>query len=175
MKIKKKNLVMIVVVFVILLLSSIMMFKLLSPEEKVVGIGDTIRVDYTGTFEDGTQFDSSVDRQPLKFVVGAGQTIPGFDNGVMGMKIGEERDVKIQPNDAYGDVNPEAIREISRDQINTDEKIEIGMLITLTTGIGQELPGRVTKISNETLTVDMNHPLAGRVLNFNIKLIEIVS
>jgi len=140
-----------------------------------VKVGNTIRVDYTGTLENGTVFDSSIGREPLEFVAGIGQLIPGFDNAVIGMKIGEEKDIVIQPEDAYGDYNPQAIQEIPRDQLDSNQEIEVGMVMALTAPDGQQIPGTVTEVTDEIITIDLNHQLVGQVLNFKIKIIEIVS
>jgi len=120
-------------------------------------------------------FDSSVGKEPLEFVAGIGQLIPGFDRAVIGMELGEEKDIVIQPEDAYGDYNPQAIQEIPTDEISPEQEVEVGAIIALTSPDGQQLPGRVTEVTDETITIDLNHQLAGKVLNFKINIIEIVS
>lgn len=170
--------VILIVIFVVFLMVSPLIsnkFSLSSKEELVVKPGDSIKVEYTGTLEDGTKFDSSVGRDPLEFIAGTGQTIPGFDRAVIGMKLGEEKDIKIQPQDAYGEINLEGIQDIPRDQIGSDRDVEVGMLISLSSGDGQEVPARITRVTDELITVDLNHQLAGQVLNFKIKILEIVS
>ena len=134
-----------------------------------VKVGDNVSVDYWGTLDNGTQFDSSEGREPLEFKAGAGQMIAGFDKAVIGMKIGEEKAVKIQPADAYGEYDPKAIIEVPLEQLQK-AGIDPKPNETLYTR-GQ--PVKVLDVTNSTVTIDANHPLAGKTLNFKIKLISI--
>ncbi|MBI5332276.1 MAG: FKBP-type peptidyl-prolyl cis-trans isomerase [Candidatus Aenigmarchaeota archaeon] len=132
--------------------------------------GDHVSVDYWGTLEDGTQFDSSEGRQPLEFDVGAGQMIKGFDDGVVGMREGETKIIKIPAKDAYGDKDYSLVIDISLEDIAKNNITpKIGMII-----YSQGNPGTITNVGNETTTVDFNHPFAGKRLIFKIKMIEII-
>lgn len=138
--------------------------------------GDKVVVNYTGTLDDGTVFDTSYHEEhahPIEFEVGNGQLIKGFDKGVIGMEVGEEKELKIKPEDAYGYKNQELIQNIPKESFKDIDKPEIGMVIELTTPEGQIFPGTITSINDKDITVDFNHPLAGQNLNFKIKLEEI--
>jgi FKBP-type peptidyl-prolyl cis-trans isomerase 2 len=135
--------------------------------------GDTIKIDYTGTLDDGSVFDSSANHdQPLEFTVGAGQVIPGFEEAVRGMEKGEEKHFRIEPAEAYGEYDECLAQQVPRNIIRSDMNMEEGMMLLVKTPDGQEIPARVSKIGDEEITLDMNHPLAGKALNFNIKVIE---
>jgi len=136
--------------------------------------GDTVKVHYTGKFADGTTFDTSNNREPLQFTVGAGMVIPGFEQAVIGMNIGETISVEIPASEAYGLYNKELVVEIKKD--NMPEKLNpaIGQQLELIGGNGQKLIGRVTNVSELTVTLDANHFLAGKDLFFDIQLVEIV-
>ena len=131
---------------------------------KVVKIGDTVSVDYIGTLDNGTVFDQS--KKPFKFTVGADQVIKGFNDGVIGMKIGEEKTVHIPVEDAYGYSSNENIITVPIEKIDGGN-VTIGQTIYANDG---QTEGIVTKIENGTATVDFNHPLAGKALNFKIIL-----
>ncbi len=136
--------------------------------------GDKIKVEYTGTFEDGTVFDSSERHgQPLEFEAGAGMVVPGFDNAVIGMEKGEEKEVTIQPEDAYGQPNEEFVRDIPKDKM--PEGVEKGMVLGMKLPNGHQMPAKVLEVTDEHVKVDLNHPLAGKVLKFKIKVVEISS
>lgn len=135
--------------------------------------GDTVKVHYTGKLDDGTVFDSSSDREPLKFELGSGQLIPGFDAAVDGMKAGESCKVNIKSEEAYGPRRDEMVMDVPRTQLPADMEPEVGM--RLQAGNGEEqFVVTVTGIGEETVTLDANHPLAGQDLNFEITLVEIV-
>jgi len=136
--------------------------------------GDTVRVHYTGRLEDGTVFDTSLDREPVEFVLGAGQVIPGFEEAVVGMTPGESKIVKILAEQAYGPYQPELVLEIDRDRIPPDLDLEIGLQLMLRQPQVGLVPVRVTKLTESTVTLDANHPLAGEDLTFDIQLVEIV-
>lgn len=136
--------------------------------------GDTIRIHYTGTLEDGSVFDSSDGREPLQFTVGSGQVIPGFDNAVLGLDPGDERTVTIPADEAYGQVRDDMVVQATRDQLPEGLEPELGDQLQLTTPDGQPIPVTVTDMDDETLTLDANHPLAGKDLTFAIRLEEIV-
>lgn len=136
--------------------------------------GDTIKVDYEGSLEDGTVFDTSQSHgQPLEFEVGSGQLIKGFDDAVIGMKVGQEKKIDLAPENAYGQHNPEMLKEIPREQLpkNQEPKVGMGMMIGLPNG--SKFPATITKVSDKTVTLDLNHPLAGKKLTFKIKVAQI--
>jgi len=132
--------------------------------------GDTVKVNYVGTLEDGTQFDSSEGREPLEFVVGAGQMIAGFDKGVVGMKVGDKKTITIAPEDAYGFPSDERIMEVDKSNFPPDLELEVGMELSGPGGY----PVTVKEITDSAVTIDANHPLAGKTLTFELELVEIV-
>ncbi|MBI4154969.1 peptidylprolyl isomerase [Candidatus Woesearchaeota archaeon] len=136
--------------------------------------GDRIKVEYTGSLEDGSVFDSNKGKDPLEFEVGSGQIIKGFDAAVIGMSKGEEKNIKIQSNEAYGEVNLKLIRKVPKEQINIGREIKKGMILGMRLPNRQEIPARVSDISDKEITLDLNHILAGKVLNFKIKILEIL-
>ena len=142
---------------------------------KQVKQGDTIKVEYTGTFDNGTIFDTSEGREPLEFVAGAGQVIQGFDKATTGMKIGQEKEIRLQPSDAYGEYDPQLVQEILREQVPIKEELKQGMVLAVTLPNGRQVPATITKVANETATIDLNHPLAGETLNFKLKVVDISS
>ncbi|MGQ9722330.1 MAG: FKBP-type peptidyl-prolyl cis-trans isomerase [Candidatus Jordarchaeum sp.] len=133
--------------------------------------GDKVKVEYTGKLDDGTIFDSSEGRQPLEFEVGSGRIIKGFDQAVMGMERGEEKEFSIEPNDAYGDHDPDLLKKIPRDKLPAEA--EVGMMLMLKTPEGVQIPAEITEITDADVTIDLNHPLAGQTLNFKIKIVDI--
>jgi FKBP-type peptidyl-prolyl cis-trans isomerase 2 len=140
----------------------------------IVKKGDVVKVEYVGTLEDGTVFDSSDKHDaPLEFTVGSGQLIKGFDEAVVGMKQGEEKEFTIPPNDAYGKNNPELIKDIPKNCFPQDQDIQPGMSFNMKLQDGRQIFARVTKVANEVVTIDLNPPLAGKTLIFKIKIIEI--
>jgi FKBP-type peptidyl-prolyl cis-trans isomerase 2 len=135
--------------------------------------GDKIKVEYEGTFEDGTVFDSSKYHGPLEFEVGCGQIIPGFEDAVVGMESGDEKEFGLSPNDAYGDYDPELMHKVPRDQIPVN--VTPGTILVATLPNGLQAPVKVVEVTEEWVTIDMNHPLAGKKLNFKIKILDIAS
>lgn len=136
--------------------------------------GKTCRVHYRGTFNDGTQFDSSYDRgEPLEFVCGAGMMIKGFDAAVVDMEVGQITDVHLMPEEAYGMPNPNAVMTVEIAQLQGSEDLTVGQRIFLINASGQPMPVRVTAKDSSTITLDANHEMAGKELNFRIELIEV--
>ena len=136
--------------------------------------GKKVKIHYVGTLDDGEQFDSSVDRgEPIEFVCGAGQVIPGFDEAVMTMEVGEKRDIHIEPADAYGEFDEALVQEIPLSHIPNAEQLPVGQQIYMQGPGGQPMPVTVTKIEDGVATFDMNHPLAGKALNFALELVEV--
>jgi peptidylprolyl isomerase len=136
---------------------------------------DIIEVDYEGTFDDGTVFDSSAHgdhSHPLQFQVGSGQVIPGFDNAVMGMKKGEEKTFTIKPEEGYGMQDDEFVKKIPRSSLPAKPEPEVGMTLVMNMQ-GHQVPGTIKSVEKDTLEVDFNHPLAGKTLHFKIKIVTI--
>ncbi len=136
--------------------------------------GDKVRIHYTGKLDDGTQFDSSAGREPLEFKLGEGGIIPGFEKAVDGMEVGEKKTVSIPPEDAYGQRHEQLVQEVPKDVLPDDINPAVGMQLQSQTPDGQTMQLVVTGVSEEAITVDGNHPLAGHNLNFDIELVEIV-
>ena len=136
--------------------------------------GDTVRIHYTGKLEDGTQFDSSEGRDPLEFALGGGQVIPGFDSAVEGMTVGDTKSVTIQPEEAYGPRHDQLIQDVPRNQLPDDMTPAVGMELQAQNETGEVMRFAVTAVDDESITVDGNHPLAGKSLAFDIELVEIV-
>lgn len=137
--------------------------------------GDIVRVHYRGTLRDGTEFDSSKGREPLEFQVGSGQVIPGFERQVEGMSIGESTTVTIAADEAYGPRDDRQIQDVPKKALPADLDLNIGTSLTATTRDGKEIPLTVVGLTDETVTVDGNHPLAGQDLTFELELVEIVT
>lgn len=135
---------------------------------------DTVKVHYTGKTDDGTVFDSSVEREPLQFTMGQGQLIPGFEKAVEGLAVGESTNVRIPADEAYGDVRPDMVVDIEKNQIPPDINPELGMQLQIQQPNGQPLGVTVKAITETHVTLDANHPLAGEALTFDIELVEIV-
>lgn len=135
--------------------------------------GDTVLVHYHGRLPSGETFDSSAEREPLEFELGSGQVIVGFDNGVTGMAVGEKKTVEIPFADAYGPRNDNMVIEMPKERFPTDMEIELGMPLMMSDGQGQQLQVAVTSIQETTVTLDANHPLAGKDLIFDLELVEI--
>ncbi|WP_432822634.1 FKBP-type peptidyl-prolyl cis-trans isomerase [Trichloromonas sp.] len=132
--------------------------------------GDTVKVHYTGTLEDGTVFDSSEGRDPLEFTLGQGQLIAGFEKTVLGMTAGESRTVKIPAEEAYGPYRDEMVLAVPRSQFPPDMSPEKGMQLQVGENEGQGMLVTITEITDEEVTLDANHPLAGKELSFTIQL-----
>ena len=135
--------------------------------------GDVVKVHYTGKLINGEQFDSSVGREPLEFIVGAGQMIKGFDDAMPGMNLGEKKTINIAPEDAYGPRSEEAIIEFPKQNVPADIKLEPGMPLTLSNQDGQPVPVIIVEVKEEVIVLDANHFLAGQELIFDIELVEI--
>jgi len=135
--------------------------------------GDLVSVNYIGTFDDGEIFDQS-DGKLLTFTVGDHEVIPGFENAVLGMGIGDKKDIKLQPEEAYGLLDSNLILEIPAKNIeNRGESPLVGDIAHLETPDGRQMPATILEVNSDSIKVDANHPLAGKILNFNIELVEI--
>ena len=138
-----------------------------------VKIGDTVKVHYHGRLTDGTTFDSSEGRAPLEFKVGSGAVIKGFDEGVMGMKVGDKKTIEIPADEAYGVAEPGRIVEFPRDQFPATIEPEVGMQLNMTSGNGDAFPVVVAEVKDDVIVLDANHPLAGKDLTFDLELVNI--
>jgi len=136
--------------------------------------GDTVRIHYTGTLDDGTEFDSSSGREPLEFALGGGQVIPGFDSAVDGMAVGESKSVTIEPDQAYGTRHEQLVQQVPKSALPEEIAPAVGMQLQSQSPEGQVMNLVITEVADETITVDGNHPLAGQALTFAIELVEIV-
>ena len=132
-----------------------------------------VQVDYTGTLKNGVVFDTSNGREPLEIMMGTGQLIQGFENALMGMAVGEEKTFTLSPEEAYGHHDENLIHEFERSNIPPEMNPEVGQAVGMTTPDGRQIPARITKVDDENITVDLNHPLAGEALTFAIKIVGI--
>ena len=136
--------------------------------------GNTVSVHYRGTLNDGTEFDSSHSRgEPLTFQVGAGQMISGFDAALPGMAVGETKSITLTPDQAYGDTNPEAITDIPKTAFPDGFDFQVDAMIQGQNDMGQPLVGTINEVKENDVTIDFNHPMAGKDLNFEIELVSI--
>jgi len=136
-------------------------------DKKIVENGDNVSVHYTGTLDDGEQFDSSVGRQPLTFTLGTGQVISGFNDAVIGLVVGDKVEVRLSAEEAYGEIMDSLMVEVSKEAL--PEGITVGQQVVSQNGAR----GLVIKDDGEKVTIDLNHPMAGKALNFAIELISI--
>ena len=135
--------------------------------------GDTVKVDYIGTLENGTVFDTSEGREPLNFTLGEGKMIPGFEKAVLGMKVEESKTVTIPAAEAYGPYRDDLVQVINREELTNIPNPEVGQQLYGSQTDGTTITGTITNVTNTTITVDFNSPLAGKNLTFEIKLISI--
>jgi len=135
--------------------------------------GRRVQVEYEGKFENGEVFDASAKHgQPLEFVAGEGQVVKGFDSAVIGMKIGDEKEIKILPKDGYGEHNPSAVRSFPRTGFPKD--IKAGTTIGIPLPQGGHMPAKISKVTENEVSIDLNHPLAGKTLYFKVKVVKIL-
>jgi FKBP-type peptidyl-prolyl cis-trans isomerase 2 len=135
--------------------------------------GNTVKVHYTGKLKDGTTFDSSADREPLEFTLGQGEIIPGFEEAVVGMEPGESKSFDIPADKAYGPHQRELVTEIDRNQVPPKMEIHVGQQLELQSPDGRKKVVTITEITESSVTLDANHPLAGQDLQFEIELLEV--
>ena len=136
--------------------------------------GNIVSVHYTGTLNDGTQFDSSRAREPLSFLVGDGQVIPGFESAVLGMQEGETKTITILAENAYGPKNDQAVQVVEKNRFPNGFEGNVGESVTGQTGEGQAFRATIVNIEENTVTLDFNHPLAGHDLTFEVELVSII-
>ena len=135
--------------------------------------GDQVKVHYTGTLDDGTTFDSSRGRDPLAFVIGSGQMIPGFNDGVVGMAVGETKTISLTPDQAYGPRREEMIQPVAINQLPEGMTPTPGAMLQMTGPGGQPMPVRIESVQGDSVIIDANHPLAGKTLTFEVELMQI--
>lgn len=135
--------------------------------------GDRVTVHFTGKLEDGTVFDTSREGDPLEFEIGADEVIGGFERAVEGMEVGESRETDLQPEEAYGERDDELVFPVPRSQLPGGFDPEVGDEVGVEVEDGREVPGRVSAVDDESVTLDLNHPLAGRPLTFEIELVDV--
>ncbi len=135
--------------------------------------GSVVKVHYTGTLDDGSMFDSSEGREPLEVEVGAGQVIKGFDDALLGMKEGDKKEIVLEAEDAYGMVNPELHKKVPRSKLPAGEEPKVGMMLGITLPTGQQIPARIIEVDEESITIDLNHPLAGKRLHFALTVVSV--
>jgi len=136
--------------------------------------GDTVRVHYTGTLTDGTVFDTSRDREPLEFTIGQNMVIPGFENGIVGMNEGDSKEISIPAGEAYGAYNDQLVAVVPRSQVPPEMELSLGMILQVRSPEGSLARAIVREISEAEVTLDLNHPLAGQDLVFEVGLVKIV-
>jgi FKBP-type peptidyl-prolyl cis-trans isomerase 2 len=137
--------------------------------------GDRVRLGYEGSFDDGTVFETSEkDSTPLEFVAGEDEIVPGLDKAVIGMEKGEEKKVRLSPAEGYGEYKAEYLRKVPRKSVEGRDQLKPGMTFVITMPEGVKLPLKITDVSETEVTVDLNHPLAGKTLNFKIKILDII-
>jgi peptidylprolyl isomerase len=136
--------------------------------------GQKVKIHYTGTLDDGNQFDSSAGREPLEFEMGEGMVIPGFETGVKDMAVGEKKSIHIPVAEAYGEKKEEMVMEFERAQLPDGLDPEVGMGLQMQGPQGQPIPVQIVAVAETAITIDANHPLAGQKLNFELELVEVV-
>ena len=135
--------------------------------------GQKVKIHYTGTLDDGNQFDSSDGRDPLEFEMGAGMVIPGFETGVKDMAVGEKKSIHIPSVEAYGEKREDMVMDFERSQLPEGMDPEVGMGLQMQGPQGQPVPVQIIAVAEEKVTIDANHPLAGQNLNFELELVEV--
>ncbi len=135
--------------------------------------GDRVQVHYTGKLQSGEVFDSSQGREPLDLTIGEGKIIPGFEQALLGMQTGDKKSFDLTPDQAFGERKDELVHVIQKEQIPSDIKLEIGMQLALEGQQKEPIPAQVVDISESTVTLDTNHPLAGKDIIFEVDVVEI--
>jgi peptidylprolyl isomerase len=136
--------------------------------------GDTVKVAYTGKFEDGTVFDSSAEHGPMEFTIGKGQVVPGFENAIIGMELGDLKTATIAAGDAYGEHREDLLLVVDRDKLPADLNPAVGEQLELRRPDGQAILVTIAEVTDTNITLDANHPLAGKNLVFEIELKAII-
>ncbi|MBD3249649.1 peptidylprolyl isomerase [Candidatus Woesearchaeota archaeon] len=137
--------------------------------------GDKVKVEYTGKLENGEVFDTSEGKEPLEFEVGSGKIIKGFDDALIGMEKNQEKDISLKPEEAYGEPKEELVKKLPKDKLPQDQDPKPGMMLFMKTPDGKQFPAKIKGVDDKEVTIDLNHPLAGKTLNFNIKVVDVSS
>ena len=140
-----------------------------------VTVNSTVKVHYTGKLADGEVFDTSDGKEPIEFTLGQGQLIPGFEKGLIDMKLNEKKTINMTKDDAYGEVNETLIQEVKKTDLPQDMEPKVGMGLVSKSPEGQEINLMVVEVKEETIVIDGNHPLAGRDLIFDLEVVEIIA
>ncbi|HNV72641.1 MAG TPA: peptidylprolyl isomerase [Candidatus Ozemobacteraceae bacterium] len=140
---------------------------------KTITQGSLVAIHFTGKLENGEIFDSSAGNEPLKFKVGAGHVIDGLDEGIIGMRAGQVRDIKVTPEKGFGSYEDSSVLSVERAAMGKNMQPKPGMLIDIQTENGQRIPGTIVDVTEDTVKIDLNHPLAGKNLNFNVEVVEV--
>ncbi len=135
--------------------------------------GDTVAVHYTGKLDSGEVFDSSEGKDPISFELGAGNVIPGFEAAVLGMQEGDNAEVRIEPSDAYGEVRDDLVVPVKKERLPEDMEPQVGNKLQVEVAPGQQRIATITEIGDDQVTIDLNHPLAGKALNFELELVKV--
>lgn len=138
--------------------------------------GDKIKVEYEGKLESGEIFDSSTHgdhSHPIEFEVGKNQVIKGFENAVLGMELNQEKEIKLAPEEAYGQPNPKLLYKVPKTTLPKDQEPKAGMMLIMTAPSGQQIPAKISEVTENEVTLDLNHPLVGKTLIFKIKVVQI--
>ncbi|MFP4196012.1 MAG: peptidylprolyl isomerase [Candidatus Woesearchaeota archaeon] len=141
-------------------------------EENVVETGNLVKIHYTGSYEDGSVFDSSEGKEPLEVLAGRGMLIKGFDQELVGMKVGEEKEIDITPENGYGDRREDLIRDVPKSELGEEITPEVGMTLGVKAPTGQVFPAVIQDVQDDKIILDANHPLAGKNLHFKVKVEE---
>ncbi len=139
----------------------------------MISEGKFAAIHYTGTLDDGQTFDSSLGGQPFEFQVGSGSVIPGLDKAVIGMKVGDEKDVSMGPDEAYGEYDESLMHSVPKDEMKANFEPKEGMAISVMLENGARVPAFIKEVSDAEIVIDLNHPLAGKTLHFHIKVIDV--
>ncbi len=137
-------------------------------------IGDSVRVHYTGTLDDGTKFESSTESEPIEITIGSGQFFPELESALVGMAEGDTKKVTLESENAYGAYDPQLTNNVERDSIPAEIKLEIGTILEAKNENGDLTPLKVVEVSDENVTIDTNHPLVGKALTFELTLVDFV-
>ena len=140
---------------------------------ETIAEGTHVQVHYTGKLDNGEIFDSSRDREPLQVSIGQGQLISGFEKALVGMAVNEKKVFRLEPEEAYGQRNEEAIHTFSRAEIPPELEVEEGQMVAVSTPEGEQIPAKIVRADDESVTIDLNHPLAGETLNFEVEVVGI--
>ena len=158
------------------MLACFMVMELIKMTNKIVKKGDRVKIDYTGTLDDGSIFDTSKHDEhshPIEVEVGSGKLIKGFDDALIGMQEGEEKEIRLLPAEAYGKHKSELIKEIPKEQLPKEPEPKAGMALAVTLPNGAQIPAKIAEVDDQIVKIDLNHPLTDKTLNFKIKIVEI--